>query len=59
MLRFSVIFLGAAALALAQDADERTCLVDGTHCSCRDEDEQCGYWQSLGEWYEEIWPTVI
>jgi len=49
MLRFSVIFLGAAALALAQDADERTCLVDGTHCSCRDEDEQCGYWQSLGE----------
>ena len=39
----------AVDISLADDGDH-VCLADGSHCSCRDEHESCGYWLSLGEW---------
>ena len=41
--------IAAVGISLADDGDH-VCLADGSHCSCRDEHENCDYWQSLGEW---------
>jgi hypothetical protein len=48
--RVVVFFLAAASVGVLAQDSEHTCLADGTHCLCRDDHENCKYWQSLGEW---------